>query len=274
MKIRSQTITSDGFDKNVAEKMPKIKRVDESYPLDREDLESEPQALKEDRHEVNQQVSSPEKQAERKVIFEPPKRETDSEQSLNVLKLIEDLHTQLLVSSRAKKALEMDLISYQKTIHQLAQDNKDLRNQLDGLNKELQALKEIQYGSIYLKEENEDALEKIQEFQQELRAMKETLSITTKEKDEAFDRIHELESRIDQNELLLVRGKLKEREVSHFYEENRDLQSKLEETLTQNMDLERKYEALKKSFNEVRESLTLLRDSCKTSFYSQSEGPE
>jgi predicted nuclease with TOPRIM domain len=67
---------------------------------------------------------------------------------------------------------------------------------------------------------------------------------------------------------------LKEREASHFSEENRELRSKLEETLTQNMDLERKYEAVRKSFNEVRESLILLRDSCKTNYYNLSEIPE
>jgi len=29
------------------------------------------------------------------------------------------------------------------------------------------------------------------------------------------------------------------------------------------MDLEKRYEVLKKSFNEVKDSLTLLRDACK-----------
>jgi hypothetical protein len=67
---------------------------------------------------------------------------------------------------------------------------------------------------------------------------------------------------------------LKEREVSLFLEENQALQSKLEETLARNIDLERRYETLKKSYNEVRESLTLLRDSCKANYYSLSENHE
>jgi len=44
--------------------------------------------------------------------------------------------------------------------------------------------------------------------------------------------------------------------------------------LTQNIDLERKYEEVKRSFHEIRESLTLLRDSCKTNLYNLSETPE
>ena len=63
--------------------------------------------------------------------------------------------------AQTKRALEMDLSSYQKTIHQLAQDNQELRRQLETLTKEHQSLKEFQSESIYLQEENADALERI-----------------------------------------------------------------------------------------------------------------
>lgn len=271
MKPRSQVITADGFDKNVAEKMPKIRKLEEPLPSP---LEAEPQPLKEDHPETAPEMRSPEKQTERKVIFESPKKGIETEQSLDVLKLIEDLHGQLLASAQTKRALEMDLTSYQKTIHQLAQDNQGLRSQLENQRKELQKLKETQSESIYLKEENEDALERIQRLQQEWREMNEALARTTQERNEALSRIQDLESQLEQNELLQIKGKLKEREASHFYEENQKLQSRLEEALAQNMDLERKYETLKKSFNEVRESLTLLRDSCKKNYYNLSETPE
>ena len=96
----------------------------------------------------------------------------------------------------------------------------------------------------------------------------------TREKEEALERIRELESQIDQGEVFKIKGKLKEREAVLFSEENRELQSKLEEALARNMDLEKKYETLKKSFHEVRESLTFLRDSCKANYYNLSENPE
>jgi len=271
MKPRSQVITADGFDKSVAEKMPKIRKLEEPLPSP---LEEEPHLLEEDHYEPIPEMKSPEKQTEGKVIIESPKKGIETEQSLDVSKLIEDLHAQLLASAQTKRALETDLVSYQKTIHQLAQDNQELRRQLEVLTKELQKLKEIQTESIYLSEENADALERIKEFQQELRGMNETLTKTGRERDEALGRIHELESKMEQNELVQIKGRLKEREASHFSEENRELRSKLEETLAQNMDLERKYEAVRKSFNEVRESLVLLRDSCKTNYYNLSEMPE
>ena len=83
-----------------------------------------------------------------------------------------------------------------------------------------------------------------------------------------------MESQIEQNEILRVKGKLKEREASLFAEENKELRARLEEVSALNMDFERKYINMRKSFNEVRESLTLLRDSCKTNYYNLSETSE
>jgi len=267
MKLRGQIITGDGFDKIVAEKMPKIKQQEEPLPSVQE---VEPEALKEGR----QEIGPLEKEPEEKMILPSSKEGLEAEKNLDVIRLIEDLHGQLLASSRTKRALEMDLASSQKTIHQLAQDNKELRSQSEDLRKEIQKLKEIQSESTYLMEENTDALEKIYEFQQELRSVNETLTATAQERTEALHRIHELESHIEQNDLLKIKGRLKEREVSHLSDENLELQSKLEEALAQNMELQSKHEALKKSFNEVKESLTLLRDACKSNYYNLSETAE
>jgi len=268
MRAKSLVMTADGFDRSVAEKMPRMKKLED--PLVQEQEEAY-QPLEEAYPEVVQEKRSPEIQSEKRVVFEPPKATTESDQDLGVLRLIEDLHTQLLVSSRGKKALEMDLAAYQKTIHQWAQDNKDLRSQLEEAMKELQGFRETHSESIYLKEENEEALDKIQEFQQELRKMKENLAKATQERDEAMGRVQELESQLDHSELVKIKGRMKEREASHFSEENQELQSKLEEALAKNVEIERKHEALKRSFNEVKESLTLLRDSYKKNYYNPSE---
>jgi len=271
MKPRSQVITADGFDTNVAEKMPKIRKLEEPLPSP---SEVEPQILEEDHPEPMPEVRTLEKQAERKVIFESSKKGVEVEQGLDVLKLIEDLHAQLLASGQTKRALEMDLASYKKSMHQLTQDNRELRHQVETLSREHQRLKESQSESIYLQEENADALERIKALQQELREMREALTQATREREEALDRIRDLESQMEQNEVAKIRGKLREREASLFSEENRELRSKLEEALALNRDLETKYGTLKKSFDEVRESLTFLRDSCKANYYNVSENPE
>ena len=275
MKPRSQTATEDGFDTNVAQKMPRIRKLEEPHTLH---LEQEPQPQEEDDQTLIDEplvpeTSSPERQTEGKVIFESPQKGVEAEQSLDVLKLIEDLHAQLLASAQTKRALEMDLASYKKSIHQLAQDNQELRRQWEALSKEDEKLKELQSESIYLQEEHADALERIKEFQQELREMKKALTKATQEREEALDRIRGLESQVEQSEVTKIKGKLKEREASLFSEENRELQSKLEEALARNTDLERKYETLRRSFNEVRESLAFLRDSCKANYYNLSEAP-
>ena len=164
--------------------MPKIRKLEEPLaPL----LEEEPQPARGDHGEAMPEMKSPVNQTERKMIFESPRKGIEAEQSLDVLKLIEDLHAQLLSSGQTKRALEMDLTSYQKTIHQLSQDNQELRRQLEGLRKELQRLKELQSESIYLQEENADALERIKEVQQELREAKETLAKATREREEAWN---------------------------------------------------------------------------------------
>lgn len=267
MKAKGQMIRDDGFEKSVAEKMPRIRKGEEFTPPD---LEDEPRQMEEN----HPGMKSSEERIEREPIHPLPKKGMETEQSQDILGLIEDLHEQLLASSRIKRALEMDLSSSQKTIQQLAQDNKGLRIEIEELRKELQKLKEMQSESAYLEEENADALERIHEFQKELKDINEVLTRTTEQRDGAFHRIQELESQIEQDELLQIKGRLKEREASHFSEENRELQSKLEEVLAHNMDLEKKHETLKRSFNEVRESLSLLRDSCKTNYYNLSQNPE
>jgi chromosome segregation ATPase len=260
-------MTADGFDRNVAEKMPRMRKLEDPLPSP---LEAEPQPLEEDHEEPTPQMASPERKTEGKVIVESP----GEGQSPDVSKLIEDLHGQLLGSAQIKRALEMDLKSYEQTIHQLTQDNQELRYQLDVLSREQQKFQEFRSESVYLQEENADALERIREFQLELKEMKGALMKATQEREEAHARIRDLEFQVEQYEVLKIKGKLKEKEVAHFSEGNRELQSKLEEALSQNIDLERKYETLRKSFNEVKESLTLLRDSCKKTYYGLSDPPE
>ena len=181
MKPRGQTVIGDGFDgfdRNVAEKMPKIRKEEES-PLSI--LEEEAQTL----HQVSREVKPPEKPAERKPIFTPQPKEEEGKENLEVLKLIEDLHAQLLASNRTKRALEMDLASSQKTIQQLAQENQILGIQIEGLKKELQRFREIQSELAYLEEENEDALEKISAMQGEMKVLKEGLANAARERDQA-----------------------------------------------------------------------------------------
>lgn len=274
MKMKPQAMTADGFDRSVAEKMPKMKKWED--PLLREQEEGG-QPSEEKPHEVVEEIQSserPEKWVEQKAVFDSSKTIRETGQDMDVFRLVEDLHTQLLVSSRTQKALEMDLAAKQKTIQQLAQDNRELRNQLELEKKESQRFREVHAESVYLKEENEEALLKIQDLQQELKRTKEHLEKVLKEKENAFNRVLELESQIDQNEVIKIKGKMKEREASHFYEENLELRSRLEEALAKNTELENRYNALKRSFNEVKESLTLLRDSYKKNYYSLTETSE
>jgi hypothetical protein len=271
MKGKDQIALGDGFDKNVAEKMPKIKKLEDPAPFEVED-EVPPPA--EEIREFHQEARVAEKPAvERKILFRPPPEGAEAE-PFDVLKLLEDLHAQVLASGRIKRALETDLASSQKTIHQLAMDNKVLRAELGEGRKQLQKIREIQTESLYLKEENEDALEKIRQLMDERRGINEALAAAIRERDEVRNRVQELESRVQQNELLRIKEKMKEREASQFYDENREIRSKLDEALARNADLEKRYGTLRKSFDEVKESLSLLRESCKASYYNLSDSSE
>src|SRR4030042_3239842 len=112
MKIKTQVLTVDGVGRSGEEKMPKMRKSEE--PLLQEQ-EEELRPLEEDRPEVIQEIIPPEKPTEKRAIFEPSRPAMESGQNLDVFRLIEDPPTQLLVSSRAKKALEMDLSSPKKT---------------------------------------------------------------------------------------------------------------------------------------------------------------
>jgi predicted nucleic acid-binding Zn-ribbon protein len=273
MKVRDLAAMSDGFDKNVAQKMPKIRRQEEGSPPDQESatpwLREEP--LLEEKPPEKEPAG---KEPEKRVIFSPPKPTPEKEKPLDVMSLIEDLHSQLLVSNQTKRALETDLAASQKTVHQLVQDNNDLRGQLEALSLDLKKLKSMQAEASYLREENGDALEKIKVFQQELKGAQDALAQISQERDDALSRSRELESQLEQVEVLRIRGKLRDREASHFADENRELRSRLEEIQLQNMELEREYEDMRKSFNEVKESLTFLRDTCKANYYNLSGTPE
>jgi len=267
MKLRDPMLISDGFEKSIAEKMPRVKR-EEGRPFSPVETEPPPPLETEERPFSPVETRPIEFEPEMKATPPPFKKGEGKDQNVDVLKLIEDLHNQLLVSSQTRRALEIDVTTSRKTIQQHAEDNRDLRRQIEDLKKELQRLKELQTETTYLKEENTDALEKIQEFQQEVRTLSEALTQVTQERDEAFRRVSGLESHSEHVEILRIKGKMREKEASQFADENRALRSKLEEALTQNMDLERKYEELKRSFNEIKESLTFLRDSCKTEYYN------
>ena len=88
MKPRSQAATEDGFDTNVAQKMPRIRKLEEPQTLH---LEQEPQQQeKEDDQTVIVDTfipgtSSSEKQAERKVVFQSLPKGVETEQSLDAV---------------------------------------------------------------------------------------------------------------------------------------------------------------------------------------------
>jgi len=272
MRVRSQTIADDGFDKNVAEKMPRVKRQ-EAFSPPEADIQPSGETHRDVPPQVRSEAISQEREIEKEVILPPP-QSRERERPLDVSGLIDDLQMQLLTLGKTRRALELDLASDRKTIFQLAQDNKELRSQLEDRDKEIQGLRAYQTEALFLREENTDALERIRELQQQSRGLRESLELATRERDESLARIRALESQMEEKELLWIKGKLKEREASYFAEENRELRAKIEEMLGQNIDLERKYGEIKKSFNEIRESLTLLRDSCKTSLYNLPENPE
>lgn len=265
MKGKSQVLEADGFDRIIAEKMPKMKKMEEPFYSIKE-----ASSILEGSH--GEEVL--EKQVDRNSMFEPPPDAQPSPGNLDLSGLIEDLHHQLLLSQKAQKSMELDKISYEKKIHHLTQENRDLRSKIEVFQRELQRLKENALELDYLKEENEEALERIKELQEELRAIKEALTKALKEKEEASRRVQELEYQLDQLELTRMKEKLREKETSHFNEENLQLRAKLEETLAQNLELEKKYEAIKRTFQEVRESLLLLRDSCKKNYYQISNPPD
>jgi len=266
MKVRDQAAMNDGFDKNVAQKMPKL-RKEELSSLDRDaDLPRSTQEPLE--------ATGAEEKAEKPVFFPTPKPGPEKGKPQDVMNLIEDLHAQLLAVNQTKRALETDLSSSHKTVQQLVQDNNELRRHLDELRIEIKKLTEEQTEAAYLREENGDALEKIKGLQQEVRDANEALAQITQQRDEAISRALELESQIEQIEVLRIKGKLREREASHFSDENSELRSRLEELQLQNIELEREHEDMKRSFNEVKESLTFLRDSCKAHYYNLSDSPE
>jgi hypothetical protein len=300
MKPRQSFLDDDGFERNVAEKMPRIRKEEERLSpfamrppaepardpvpvrIPERDLPApEPELAKTLAPEAIPAAVLPKTPfgETRKPPVEAPapkvsfrsfreERAAPAEPAAGIGKLIEDLHAQLLSSDRTRRAMEIDLAASRKSVLQLTQENRALRNELREIKEEVQRLKAIQDESIYLEEENEDARERIIALQGELKSLREVLDQAVRDREAIQARVLELEGQVDRTEVHSIRGRLMEREIAHFAEENRKLQESLREALDQKTDLEERHEALRKSFDEVRDSILLLRDSCKTSYYN------
>jgi DNA repair exonuclease SbcCD ATPase subunit len=304
MKPRQSFLDDDGFERNVAEKMPRIRKEEERVspfavrppaepvreplpvrPLERDLPLAEPEPAK--APEAVPSAARPETApAEaRKPPSEAPapkvsfqsfreERAAAAEPLAGIGKLIEDLHGQLLSSDRTRRAMELDLAAARKAVHQLTQENRELRSQLSEIGEEVQRFKTLQEEAAYLEEENEDARERINALQGELKTLRDLLDQAEREREAAQARARDLEGQVDRTGIHSIRGRLMEREIAHFTEENRKLQESLKEVLDQKADLENRHETLRKSFDEVRESILLLRDSCKTSYYNLADGAD
>ena len=95
MKLRDPMLISDGFEKSVAEKMPRVKR-EEERPFSPVKTEPPPPL------EAPVETRPIEFEPEMKGTPPPPKKSEGKDQNFDVLKLIEDLHNQLLLSSQTR----------------------------------------------------------------------------------------------------------------------------------------------------------------------------
>lgn len=235
---------SNGFERSVARKMPRV----------RSEVEESAEPIRGKSSDVHDQIIHEEVPLEKEVQWD-------------ALSLVADLESQLQAAQDLKAALERDLTSAKKTIDQLFSDNKELRALVEDQESIAPRLQKLEQEITYLEEENSDALIRIQVMRTESEELKENIAKLATERDTALGENRMVKSRMKEEETLRIQIAYLEKERKRSLQRQSELEENLKVALQKNTDLEKECHNLKKAMNEIKQSLLLVRNHAKRGYY-------
>jgi len=247
----------DGFDKNVAEKMPKIQRSRPNRPWN-----VDPVLLKSDPAEPKAKPASPE--AETQPALTLAKLPTDLRRAENA---IEEIDTQFTHMIMEKKDVQRLLDQKQQEIEVVVRQNSALKETLTALQSQVDASTPANREMTFLHEQLQDAYFFIQnlscQLDEKLKVLEEQQSLRLALEEKCHRMSHDLRGKA----MLDVRASLFERDLTAAQMRIQELEGLLEEESRKLEPLEEEIAELNTTLYRVHSSLSHIRLKAKREAY-------
>ncbi len=247
----------DGFDKNVAEKMPKIQRSRPNRPWN-----VDPVLLKSDPAEPKAKPASPE--AETQPALTLAKLPTDLRRAENA---IEEIDTQFTHMIMEKKDVQRLLDQKQQEIEVVVRQNSALKETLTALQSQVDASTPANREMTFLHEQLQDADFFIQnlscQLDEKLKVLEEQQSLRLA----LEEKCHRMSRDLRGKAMLDVRASLLERDLTAAQMRIQELEGLLEEESRKREPLEEEIAELKTTLDRVHSSLSQIRLKAKREAY-------
>ena len=246
----------DGFDKNIAEKMPRIQRPKPNRPWN-----VDPVLLKVEPAEEIARQTAPEKARPKIVPHEIPSALKSTENTL------EEINSQFTHMILEKKDVRKLLDQKQRALDEALRQNTELKETLKTLQEQVTAATEIKQEMSFLHEQLQDADLYIR-----------SLAGRLEEKERAFDeqlalrisieeRYTKLTNDLKGKAMLDVKASILERDLGAAHKRIQELEGLLEEESRKKVPLEEELVELKTAMDRVHASLSQIRLKAKREAY-------
>lgn len=247
----------DGFDKNVAEKMPRIQRSRPNRPwnVDPVLLKSEP---------VEPMAKSAAPEAEGQPSLTLAKLPTDLKRAENA---IEEINTQFTHMIMEKKDVQRLLDQKQQEIEGVVRQNSSLKDTLTALQTQVEAATPADREMTFLHEQLQDADFFIQNLSCQLDEKLKVLEAQQSLRLALEEKCHRMSHDLRGKAMLDVRASLLERDLTAAQMRIQELEGLLEEESRKREPLEVEIAELKTTLDRVHSSLSQIRLKAKREAY-------
>jgi len=268
----------DGFDKNVAEKMPRLQKVRPNRPWNispvqmpsKDDETEESSVLKEILTDTTESLFEPAPEMEispprnidahilkKDIIVEPALTET-------TLKEIDSQFTDMLIQSReTRRTLELK----DNDLNQALMRNKELELKISLLQENSDKSDTLLHEVGFLNEQIQDANLYIQGLLSVISEKDNALNEQMALKDESLNRLTKISSEVKERAALDVKASMLERELLSAHQRIKELEGQLEIEAASRKPLEDEITELKSTLEKVHSSLAQIRLKAKREAY-------
>jgi predicted nucleic acid-binding Zn-ribbon protein len=247
----------DGFDKSVAERMPRMQKRRPNRPWN-----VDPVLLK-SQEDLSEQLSP----AAKKVPDAPLSKVAAQTTLAKAVETIEDLNTEFTQIIFEKKDIQRKLKEHNKVLEEIEKENTSLKGNLAQLERAAQENKSIEREITFLNEQLEDADYYIQNVVGMLEEKTAGLEAEAAKRKSLEERMDRFSKDIKDKAKLDVKVSILERDFTVSTTRIQELESRLEEEYRKRKPLEEEIVELKIALDRVYSSLSHIRLKAKREVY-------